>query len=197
MGRSTERSTAFGTKPEHKSCGGNKISAYKLFVACNLAREPSCFSLPLLLSSDHRMNLHIMHMEKNSRLMQRALKLAVTLPLNHPDFQHTIIEKLCKPNGYYQVSWAQCVTVTVTGGTPVSCDSVGLGRTHLPALHAVPSGSCHVTRECAACGGRVRRSPYVRLQCRTTGMSSSLANRRIKQCWVDATQTAAAKQIQR
>jgi hypothetical protein len=49
------------------------------------------------------MNLHIMRMEKGSRLMQRALKLATTLPLNHPDFKNTIIEKLCKPNGYYQV----------------------------------------------------------------------------------------------
>jgi hypothetical protein len=50
-----------------------------------------------------RMNLHIMRMDKNSRLMQRALKLATTLPLNHPDFKNSIIEKLCKPNGYYQV----------------------------------------------------------------------------------------------
>jgi hypothetical protein len=54
------------------------------------------------------MNLHIMRMDKNSRLMQRALKLAVTLPLNHPDFKTTMIEKLCKPNGYFQVSWACC-----------------------------------------------------------------------------------------
>lgn len=50
-----------------------------------------------------RMNLHIMRMEKGSKLMQRALKLATTLPLNHPDFENTIINKLCKPNGYYQV----------------------------------------------------------------------------------------------
>lgn len=54
------------------------------------------------------MNLHIMRIDANSRLMQRALKLAVTLPLNHPDFKNTIIEKLCKPNGYYQVgSWTR------------------------------------------------------------------------------------------
>jgi len=50
-----------------------------------------------------RMNLHIMRMEKGSRLMQRALQLATTMPLNHPDFKNTIIDKLCKPNGYYQV----------------------------------------------------------------------------------------------
>jgi len=49
------------------------------------------------------MNLHIMRMEKGSRLMQRALQLATTMPLNHPDFNNTIIDKLCKPNGYYQV----------------------------------------------------------------------------------------------
>jgi hypothetical protein len=54
------------------------------------------------------MNNHIIRIEKNSRLIQRALKLAVTMPLNHPDFQNTIIEKLCKPNGYYQVSGVQC-----------------------------------------------------------------------------------------
>lgn len=50
------------------------------------------------------MNLHIMRMEKGSLLMQRALKLATTLPLNHPEFEQKIINKLCKPNGYYQVS---------------------------------------------------------------------------------------------
>jgi hypothetical protein len=50
------------------------------------------------------MNLHIMFMAKGSLLMQRALQLAATMPLNHPDFKSTIIDKLCKPNGYYQVS---------------------------------------------------------------------------------------------
>jgi hypothetical protein len=42
-------------------------------------------------------------MEKGSPLMQRALRLATSLPLNHPSFEETIINKLCKPNGYYQV----------------------------------------------------------------------------------------------
>lgn len=49
------------------------------------------------------MNLHIMRMEKGSPLMQRALRLATSLPLNHPSFEETIINKLCKPNGYYQI----------------------------------------------------------------------------------------------
>lgn len=47
-----------------------------------------------------------MRMEKGSPLMQRALRLATTLPLNHPSFEETIINKLCKPNGYYQVGTA-------------------------------------------------------------------------------------------
>lgn len=91
--------------------------------ACRCLRAYICVCIThvccLLLCASHslapalvndRMNLHIMRMEKGSRLMQRALKLATSLPLNHPDFENTIINKLCKPNGYYQVCWCwDCV----------------------------------------------------------------------------------------
>jgi hypothetical protein len=35
------------------------------------------------------MNNHIMRMEKNSLLLQRAFQVAKMMPLNHPDFQNS------------------------------------------------------------------------------------------------------------
>jgi hypothetical protein len=61
------------------------------------------------------MNNHIMRMDKNSLLLQRAFQVAKLMPLNHPDFQNSIIDKLCKPNGYYQVGAYPLLRVLVMG----------------------------------------------------------------------------------
>eukprot|EP00878_Enallax_costatus_P018899 GHUV01019922.1.p1 GENE.GHUV01019922.1~~GHUV01019922.1.p1 ORF type:complete len:143 (+),score=14.09 GHUV01019922.1:188-616(+) len=49
------------------------------------------------------MNLHIMYMAANFTLTRRAMELAKTMPLNHPNFMEEIIDKRCKPHRYYQL----------------------------------------------------------------------------------------------
>jgi hypothetical protein len=49
-------------------------------------------------------NLHVMRMDAGSTLNDRAMQAALQLPLNHPHFDQEVIEKVCRPNGYIQVS---------------------------------------------------------------------------------------------
>lgn len=44
-----------------------------------------------------------MYMTAKSPVTYRAMELATTMPLNHPHFMDEIIEKRCKPHGYYQI----------------------------------------------------------------------------------------------
>eukprot|EP00879_Flechtneria_rotunda_P011521 GHRR01012035.1.p1 GENE.GHRR01012035.1~~GHRR01012035.1.p1 ORF type:complete len:352 (+),score=65.71 GHRR01012035.1:946-2001(+) len=50
------------------------------------------------------MNLHIMHIKAGSQLSHRAMQLAKTMPLNHPNFYQEIIQQRCVPNGYFQIA---------------------------------------------------------------------------------------------
>ncbi|KAF8064648.1 hypothetical protein HT031_003449 [Scenedesmus sp. PABB004] len=49
------------------------------------------------------MNLHIMRYAAGSALSVRAMELARSMPIDHPRFKEEIIEKRCKPHGYYQL----------------------------------------------------------------------------------------------
>jgi hypothetical protein len=48
-------------------------------------------------------NAHCMLMFKGSLLLRKLMELARQLPLNHPKFKEDVIEKICKPVGYFAV----------------------------------------------------------------------------------------------
>ncbi|BDA47547.1 hypothetical protein COCOBI_10-3950 [Coccomyxa sp. Obi] len=63
------------------------------------------------------MNAHVFYVKRQSPLSKRILAITKTMPLNHPNFEQEIVEKICKPAGYFVVVdfdnftdiWAFCV----------------------------------------------------------------------------------------
>lgn len=48
-------------------------------------------------------NLHVLRLHKHSLLSKRAMRLAISMPMNHPHFKQEIIGKCCKAVAYIQV----------------------------------------------------------------------------------------------
>jgi hypothetical protein len=57
----------------------------------------------LLLLLSRWTNQHVLRMDPGSQLSHRAMRTALQLPLNDPNFEQDVLDKVCKPNGYIPV----------------------------------------------------------------------------------------------
>jgi hypothetical protein len=51
-------------------------------------------------------NNHVMYIKQHSPLSQRLLDIALSIPIDHPTYEKTVINETCVPVGYYSLDKA-------------------------------------------------------------------------------------------
>ena len=61
------------------------------------------------------MNAHIFYVKKGSPLSKRILDITRTMPLTHPDFTTTIVDKVCRPQCVLDIGSRTCTQASDSG----------------------------------------------------------------------------------